>query len=75
MHTQGLSGGIIAVYPPKESTFKPADNIIIGAFLRVTLCTVCSCVSSCCQGLVVCLLRVRRSAAAPCLDSRTRACV
>jgi hypothetical protein len=27
---QGLSGGVLAVYPPKESTFKPADNIIIG---------------------------------------------
>jgi glutamate synthase domain-containing protein 3 len=27
---QGLSGGVLAVYPPKESTFKPAENIIIG---------------------------------------------
>lgn len=27
---QGLSGGVLAVYPPKNSTFKPGDNIIIG---------------------------------------------
>ena len=27
---QGLSGGVIAVYPPKESTFQPGENIIIG---------------------------------------------
>jgi len=27
---KGLSGGIIAVYPPKASTFKPEENIIVG---------------------------------------------
>jgi glutamate synthase (ferredoxin) len=27
---KGLSGGKIAVYPPKESTFVPEDNILIG---------------------------------------------
>lgn len=27
---KGLSGGKIIIYPPKVSTFKPADNIIIG---------------------------------------------
>jgi hypothetical protein len=27
---QGLSGGVIAVYPPKTATFSPHDNIIIG---------------------------------------------
>lgn len=27
---KGLSGGKIIVYPPKNSTFKPEDNIIIG---------------------------------------------
>ena len=27
---KGLSGGIIAVYPPKSSTFVAADNIIVG---------------------------------------------
>jgi len=27
---QGLSGGVIAVYPPKTATFNPHDNIIIG---------------------------------------------
>eukprot|EP00878_Enallax_costatus_P000131 GHUV01000172.1.p1 GENE.GHUV01000172.1~~GHUV01000172.1.p1 ORF type:complete len:2326 (+),score=665.07 GHUV01000172.1:565-6978(+) len=27
---KGLSGGVLAVYPPKNSTFKPGDNIIIG---------------------------------------------
>ncbi|MCI6164842.1 MAG: glutamate synthase large subunit [Lachnospira sp.] len=27
---KGLSGGKLVVYPPKESTFKPEDNIIIG---------------------------------------------
>lgn len=27
---KGLSGGKIIVYPPKESTFKPEENIIIG---------------------------------------------
>lgn len=27
---QGLSGGVIAVYPPKNATFKPSENIIIG---------------------------------------------
>jgi hypothetical protein len=29
-NTQGLSGGILAVYPPKVSTFAPGENIIIG---------------------------------------------
>jgi len=27
---KGLSGGIVAVYPPKEARFKPEENIIIG---------------------------------------------
>lgn len=27
---KGLSGGKLVVYPPKKSTFKPEDNIIIG---------------------------------------------
>lgn len=27
---QGLSGGVIAVYPPRESTFKAEDNILVG---------------------------------------------
>ncbi|KAG1678741.1 hypothetical protein FOA52_012780 [Chlamydomonas sp. UWO 241] len=27
---KGLSGGVIAVYPPKSSTFKPEENIIVG---------------------------------------------
>lgn len=27
---KGLSGGKIIVYPPKKSTFKPEDNIIVG---------------------------------------------
>ncbi|MGH7885707.1 MAG: glutamate synthase large subunit [Thermodesulfobacteriota bacterium] len=27
---KGLSGGKIIVYPPKKSTFKPEDNVIIG---------------------------------------------
>ena len=27
---KGLSGGKLIVYPPKDSTFKPEDNIIIG---------------------------------------------
>jgi glutamate synthase (NADPH/NADH) len=27
---QGLSGGVIAVYPPKGASFKPSENIIIG---------------------------------------------
>ena len=27
---KGLSGGVIAVYPPKNSNFKPEENIIIG---------------------------------------------
>lgn len=27
---QGLSGGVVAVYPPKTSTFKPEENIIVG---------------------------------------------
>jgi glutamate synthase (NADPH/NADH) large chain len=27
---KGLSGGRIAIYPPRESTFVPADNIIVG---------------------------------------------
>ena len=27
---KGLSGGKIVIYPPKESTFKPEDNIIAG---------------------------------------------
>lgn len=27
---QGLSGGMIVVYPPAASRFKPEDNIIIG---------------------------------------------
>eukprot|EP00879_Flechtneria_rotunda_P003043 GHRR01003263.1.p1 GENE.GHRR01003263.1~~GHRR01003263.1.p1 ORF type:complete len:2008 (+),score=728.67 GHRR01003263.1:1512-7535(+) len=27
---KGLSGGVIAVYPPKTATFTPQDNIIIG---------------------------------------------
>ncbi len=27
---KGLSGGKIIVYPPKESTFKPEENIIVG---------------------------------------------
>lgn len=27
---KGLSGGIIAVYPPKESTFAPEENVIVG---------------------------------------------
>lgn len=27
---KGLSGGIVAVYPPKSSSFKPEENIIIG---------------------------------------------
>ena len=30
MHLQGLRGGVVAVYPPKSSTFKPEDNIIVG---------------------------------------------
>ena len=27
---KGLSGGILAVYPPKASTFKPEENVIVG---------------------------------------------
>ncbi|WIA23003.1 hypothetical protein OEZ85_001356 [Tetradesmus obliquus] len=27
---KGLSGGVIAVYPPKGASFKPSENIIIG---------------------------------------------
>src|SRR5207344_1089247 len=27
---KGLSGGRIVVYPPRESTFKPEENIIVG---------------------------------------------
>lgn len=27
---QGLSGGVVAVYPPKTATFKPEENIIVG---------------------------------------------
>lgn len=27
---QGLSGGVVAVYPPRESTFKAEENIIVG---------------------------------------------
>ena len=27
---QGLSGGVVAVYPPKSATFKPEENIIVG---------------------------------------------
>lgn len=27
---QGLSGGVIAVYPPRESTFDAEKNIIVG---------------------------------------------
>lgn len=27
---QGLSGGIIAVYPPRESQFKAEENVIVG---------------------------------------------
>ena len=27
---KGLSGGILYVYPPPQSTFKAEDNIIIG---------------------------------------------
>ncbi len=27
---KGLSGGRIAIYPPKESTFVPEENIIVG---------------------------------------------
>ncbi|MCL2779425.1 MAG: glutamate synthase large subunit [Polyangiaceae bacterium] len=27
---KGLSGGIVAVFPPKESTFVAADNVIVG---------------------------------------------
>ena len=27
---QGLSGGVVAVYPPKSATFKPEENVIVG---------------------------------------------
>lgn len=27
---KGLSGGVIAVYPPRASSFAAADNIIVG---------------------------------------------
>ncbi|RCI03903.1 glutamate synthase [NADH] [Rhizopus stolonifer] len=27
---KGLSGGKLAIYPPKNSTFKPQDNIVVG---------------------------------------------
>lgn len=27
---QGLSGGVIAVYPPKEAPFKPEEQVVIG---------------------------------------------
>jgi len=27
---QGLSGGVVAVYPDKSATFKPEENIIVG---------------------------------------------
>ena len=29
--SKGLSGGVIAVRPPREATFVPADNVIVGA--------------------------------------------
>ena len=30
VHWQGLSGGIVAVYPPGNATFSASDNIIVG---------------------------------------------
>lgn len=27
---QGLSGGVVAVYPDKSASFKPEDNVIVG---------------------------------------------
>ncbi len=27
---QGLSGGVLAVYPPREATFKAHENVIVG---------------------------------------------
>ena len=27
---KGLSGGKLIIYPPKESSFKPEENILIG---------------------------------------------
>ena len=26
---KGLSGGVVAVYPPRISTFRPEDNVIV----------------------------------------------
>lgn len=39
---KGLSGGVIAVYPPAVSTFKPQDNIVVGNVCLYGATKVCS---------------------------------
>ncbi len=39
---QGLSGGVVAVYPDKKATFKAEENIIVGNVCLYGAVKVCS---------------------------------